>query len=67
MTSRHEGVNMEKRVLKISFAKGGSGSISPRTTIPKKWLDALKITQEEREIEMLFDPEKEQIVICKKK
>lgn len=58
---------MEKRTLKISFAKSGSGSISPRTTVPKKWLDALKITQAEREIEMLFDPEKEQIIISKKK
>lgn len=58
---------MEKRVLKISFAKGGSGSVSPRTTIPKKWLDLLEINQNEREIEIILDDEKKQIIICKKK
>lgn len=58
---------MEKRVLKVSFAKGGSGSVSPRTTIPKTWLDALKITQDERDIELILDVEKEQIILKKKK
>lgn len=58
---------MEKRILKISFAKGGSGSVSPRTTIPKSWLDVLKITQEEREIELVFDEKNEQIILKKKK
>lgn len=58
---------MEKRILKISFAKGGSGSVSPRTTIPKSWLDVLKITQDEREIELVFDEKNEQIIIRKKK
>lgn len=58
---------MEKRVLKVSFAKGGSGSVSPRTTIPKSWLDILEVSQDEREIEMILDKEKKQIIICKKK
>lgn len=67
MTSRQKGESMEKRILKISFAKGGSGSVSPRTTIPKSWLDVLKITQDEREIELVFDEKNEQIIIRKKK
>lgn len=58
---------MEKRDLKISFFKGGSGSISAKTSIPKTWLDVLKITQDERDIELILDVEKEQIILKKKK
>ncbi|MGL5710280.1 MAG: AbrB/MazE/SpoVT family DNA-binding domain-containing protein [Cetobacterium sp.] len=58
---------MEKRELKISFFKGGSGSVSAKASIPKKWLDILKISQEEREIDLILDEEKEEIIIRKKK
>ena len=58
---------MEKRELKISFFKGGSGSVSAKASIPKKWLDLLKITQENNDIELILDTEKEEIIIKKKK
>ncbi|MGL5123097.1 MAG: AbrB/MazE/SpoVT family DNA-binding domain-containing protein [Fusobacteriaceae bacterium] len=58
---------MEKRDLKISFFKGGSGSISAKTSIPKKWLDILKISQDERDIELILDEKREEIIIKKKK
>lgn len=57
---------MEKRILKITFGKSGNGGINPRVSIPKSFLDKMKVTQEEREIEMTFDEEKMIITIAKK-
>lgn len=57
---------MEKRILKITFGKSGNGGINPRVSIPKSFLDKMKVTQEEREIEMIFDEEKMIITIAKK-
>lgn len=56
----------KKRELKISFNKGGSGSISPKITIPKKYLDILEITQDQREVIMELDEERKAIIITKK-
>lgn len=56
---------MEKRILKIQFSKGGSGSISPRISIPKSWIDKLDISEQEREVKVLFDEEKKEIIIKK--
>lgn len=58
---------MEKRVLKVSFFKSGSGSISPKVNIPKSYLEKLNITQEEREIEVELREDTEEIIIRKKK
>ena len=57
---------MEKRTLKISFGKSGNGGVNPKLSIPKSFLDKMNITQDEREIEMLFDEEKMSITIIKK-
>ena len=57
---------MEKRTLKISFGKSGNGGINPKLSIPKSFLDKMNITQDEREVEMLFDKEKMSITIIKK-
>ncbi len=57
---------MEKRTLKISFGKSGNGGINPKLSIPKSFLDKMNITQDEREVEMLFDEEKMSITIIKK-
>lgn len=46
---------MEKRKLNISFAKAGSGSITPRLIIPISWIKAMNITEEERTVEVEFD------------
>lgn len=58
---------MEKRDMNISFTRSGSGSISPRITLPKTYLDKLKITQEERMVELILDEENQEIIIRKKK
>lgn len=57
----------ERRDLKITFGKSGSGSISPRLSLPKKFLDALEISQESRDIVVELDKEKERLIIKKKK
>ena len=57
---------MEKRTLKITFGKSGNGGVNPKLSIPKSFLDRMNITQDEREIEMLFDEEKMSITIIKK-
>lgn len=57
---------MEKRTLKISFGKSGNGGVNPKLSIPKSFLDKMNITQDEREVEMLFDEEKMSITIIKK-
>ncbi len=58
---------MEKRDLKISFGKSGSGSISPKLSIPKTFLDKIGVTQEEREIELEVNEDTKEITIRKKK
>ena len=58
---------MEKRrELRVNFNKGGSGSVSPKITIPKKYLDILEVTPEQREVIMELDEEMKAIIIKKK-
>lgn len=57
---------MEKKTLKISFNKNGTGSLTPKLALPKKWTDEMGITIEEREIEVQFDKETKEIKIKKK-
>lgn len=40
---------------KITFNKSGSGSKSARLTIPAVLIELIKITEEEREVEITFD------------
>ena len=57
---------MEKREVKISFGKSGNG-IGAKLTMPIPFLRKLGITQEEREVEVLYDEENQIITIKKKK
>ena len=41
---------METRKLKITFSKSGAGNITPRLTLPKKWIDEMDITKDSREV-----------------
>ena len=56
---------MEVRNMKISFGKSGSGSISPRVSLPLSWLKRVGITPEDREVEIVLDEESQAIVIKK--
>ena len=58
---------MKKRDLKISFGKSGSGSISPKLSIPKTFLDKIGVTQEDRKIELEVNEDTKEITIRKKK
>lgn len=58
---------MEKRILRVSFSKSGSGSISPKLSIPKSFLDKIEVTQENREIEIELNTDTNEIIIRKKK
>ena len=40
---------MEKRDLNISFYKAGNGGISTRINLPKKWVEKIGVSNEERE------------------
>lgn len=57
---------MEKRDLKISFGKSGNG-VGAKLTLPIPFLRKLGITQEERDIELIFDEERQVLEIRKKK
>lgn len=58
---------MDKRDLNVSFYKAGLGGKSGRIVLPRPWLKKLGITEEEKEIELILDEEKDQIIIRKKK
>lgn len=57
---------MEKRELSISFSRSGAGNFSPKITLPKKWIDEMKITQEDRKVEVFFNENTKEITIKKK-
>lgn len=57
---------MEKRTLKVSFSKTGNG-MGARIPLSIPLLKKMGITQEEREIEIIYDEEQEVILIKKKK
>lgn len=46
---------MEKRNLKISFNKSGSGSITPKISLPKVWIDAMEIDLDNRDVTVAFE------------
>lgn len=58
---------MDKRILKISFNKAGSGSITKRLTLPSRIIADMGITENDREIELLYDENKKEIIIKKLK
>lgn len=56
---------MDKRILKISFNKAGSGSITKRLTLPSKVVADMGITDKDREVEMIYDNTTKEIIIRK--
>lgn len=57
---------MDKRELNVSFAKAGNGK-NARVIIPIPWLRKLNITEEEKEIDLIFDEDNQQLIIRKRK
>lgn len=52
----------DTRYLKVMFNKSGGtaskNSYSPKISIPKNWLDEMKISLDEREVRVHFDGKK---------
>ena len=46
---------MENRKAKISFNKSGRGSLTPKLTLPMSWIKEMGITEDDREIEIVFN------------
>ncbi len=57
---------MEKRDLNVSFYKAGDGT-GTKITLPKPWLRKMGVTEEEKQIELTFNEETQEITIRKKK
>ena len=58
---------MDKRILKISFGKTGTGNVNTKLSVHKKILEDMQVTQEEREVELEYNKEKKEIIIRKAK
>nr|DAT17957.1 MAG TPA: Toxin SymE, type I toxin-antitoxin system [Caudoviricetes sp.] len=58
---------MDKRILKISFGKTGTGNVNTKLSVPKKILEDMQVTQEEREVELEYNQDKKEIIIRKAK
>ena len=56
---------MNRRILRISFNQSGSGSITKRLTLPSSIMKDMGITEDEREVEMIYDENKKEIKIKK--
>lgn len=57
----------EIKIMKVTFGKRGDGSYVPRLFLSMKDLKRLGISPDERDIEYVFDEERQEIVIRKKK
>ena len=56
---------METIKKKVNFNKSGTGHISVRSILPIKWIEDMKISKEDSEIEMTYDKVKKEITIKK--
>ena len=48
----------EIKKLNVSIRKNGNGYQSSSIFLPKKWLDQMNVTKEEREVKVSFDGNK---------
>ena len=59
----------EKRKAKMSLNKSGGtagkGGITYRVTIPSTWAKAIGITEDSRDLSIIYDEKKQQIIIKK--
>lgn len=60
---------IERRFIKVVFSKvknaTGGISTSCKLTVPKKWMDSMGLSPDDRQVCVDFDPEKKSIVIRK--
>lgn len=58
---------MESRKLKISFNKSGRGTLTPKLALPIVFVRKMGITEEDRDIELIYDDDKKEIILKKLK
>ncbi len=56
---------MEEVKKTVNFAKGGSGSYTPKTNLPMEWVKDMQISKEDNKILMIYNREKKEITIKK--
>ncbi|MEE3428240.1 MAG: hypothetical protein VZQ55_04665 [Ruminococcus sp.] len=60
---------IERRFIKVVFSKkhnpAGGVSTSCKIALPKRWMDVMELSENDRQICIDFDPEKKTIVIRK--
>jgi len=56
---------MEERKLKVLFGKSGNGYLTPRISLPISWIKDMGISQENRNVKVIFNEETKQIIIEK--
>lgn len=56
---------MEKRILKINFNKSGRGTKTPKLALPIAFIKNMGISEDNREIELIYDEGKKEIIIKK--
>lgn len=56
----------EERLAKVQFSKNGQGYRTTRIALPIPWIDALGISNDNRDVHLLFDKENKEIIIRKK-
>ncbi|MCI9286804.1 MAG: hypothetical protein HFJ57_02295 [Clostridia bacterium] len=55
----------EKRILKMLFTKGGTGTKNTRLSIPISWCYHMKITEKDRNVIVIYDYDTKEIIIRK--
>lgn len=56
---------MERRNLKLIANKDGHGTINYKISLPKKWIDRMKLNENERNVVISFDENNSKIEIEK--
>ena len=56
---------MERKDRNLSFYKAGGG-IAVRINLPKEWINDMKLTANDKSVEMIYDKEKKTITIKKR-
>lgn len=54
---------MIERNLKISFNKSGRGTFTPKIALPISFINDMGITMDNREVKVLYDEEKKELII----
>lgn len=58
-------IRRAKMIFNKSAGSSGKGATTKRVTIPSNWANAMDLTIEDRELELIFDENEKEIIIRK--